>query len=139
MVQDDAAVGRRLKHLRELAGRTQAYVAERMAEEGVDGIYPQTIVRIESGQRALKWAEAAALARILDFDLVELEADKEAVTRDRFTLGVVAHYERKLRELRNAQVEVDLIRQNLVEIARQYDLSPPVARKLQVALEGADG
>lgn len=61
----DVKIGENVKALRVAAGLSQAQLAERMTAAGLEGIYPQTITRIEQGKRSLKLHEGIALARIL--------------------------------------------------------------------------
>lgn len=61
----DDEVGKNIKAIREMAGMSQAQVAEDMAYDGWSGFYPQTILKIEKGVRSLKLVEAVALAGVL--------------------------------------------------------------------------
>lgn len=61
----DDEVGSAIRRLRELNGLTQADLAVALSSAGFDGIYPQTITKIEAGQRAVKYVEALAIADIL--------------------------------------------------------------------------
>ena len=70
--EDDAAVGRRVRELRERSGKSQAEVSDALARLGASGFYPQTIAKLESGNRSLKLHEAAKLAEAIDANLGEL-------------------------------------------------------------------
>lgn len=63
----DADVGKALRNIRETLGISQAALADR-----VEGFYPQTITKIESGRRSLKFSEALALADALGIDVQSL-------------------------------------------------------------------
>lgn len=81
---DELAVGQNLRELREAEGLSQAQLAARMAEEGIEGFYPQTILKLESGKRALKYVEGLALARIFDVEAdALLAASPDAIRADR--------------------------------------------------------
>lgn len=48
---------------------SQADLASQLARRGVPGMHPQTIAKIESGVRALKFTEAVHLAAVLEVQL----------------------------------------------------------------------
>lgn len=56
---------------RNLAGVSQAELAERMTERGVK-LFPQTIQKIENGSRTLRFDEAVVLCEALGIELWEL-------------------------------------------------------------------
>lgn len=62
---NDGSIGATVKRFREAQGASQAQIADEIAELGVSGIYPQTIAKIEAGNRALKFSEGIALAHVL--------------------------------------------------------------------------
>lgn len=68
---EDAAerVRQNVKHLRESRYLSQADLASQLARRGVPGMHPQTIAKIESGTRALKFTEAVQLAAVLEVQL----------------------------------------------------------------------
>lgn len=68
----DANIGRNVRALREAAGWSQADLSTRLTELGLAGFYPQTILRIEKGQRSLKLLEAIPLAAVLGVDVEDL-------------------------------------------------------------------
>ncbi|WIY81779.1 helix-turn-helix transcriptional regulator [Propionimicrobium sp. PCR01-08-3] len=61
----DAEIGAAIRRLRELNGITQAELANELGSRGLEGFYPQTITKIEAGQRALKFEEALDIADVL--------------------------------------------------------------------------
>lgn len=73
--EDDEAIGRRLRSLRERAGLSQADVADALTKLGATGFYPQTIAKLESGSRSLRFHEAAKLIQALEASWAELIAD----------------------------------------------------------------
>lgn len=58
-------MGSRIKEIREARGLSQAELAAEVSRRGVPGIYPQTITKIETGSRALKFSEGMVIARVL--------------------------------------------------------------------------
>jgi transcriptional regulator with XRE-family HTH domain len=69
-------VAKTIRELREAAQMSQALLASRMAEEGIEGFHPQTIVKLENGTRALKYVEAVALTRVLNVEVADLMVSK---------------------------------------------------------------
>ncbi|WP_402371426.1 helix-turn-helix domain-containing protein [Isoptericola rhizosphaerae] len=65
MGNTESALGQNVRRLREAAGLSQAHVADAMAEAGIEGFYPQTVLKVEKGTRALKFVEGLELARVL--------------------------------------------------------------------------
>lgn len=111
--ESDVAIGRNVRALREAAGWSQAELAALLTDLGLSGFYPQTILRIEKGQRALKLHEAVTLAALLDVtaeDLAQVSTTEvraarlvrqlsslaNELTRDAAALGACL---RELREL----------------------------------------
>ena len=62
----DLNIGRNLKRAREARGISQADFARLITETGIRGVHQTTVARIESGQRALRAAEAVAIGRVLE-------------------------------------------------------------------------
>lgn len=69
----DREIGRNIRRVREDAGISQAELAKRLNDLGATGFYPQTITKIEKGDRALKFSEAVTVAGALNVDLSILE------------------------------------------------------------------
>lgn len=66
----EARFRERIRREREERKLSQAELAEMLGGKGIKGIYPTTIAKIESGERAVRIDEAAALA-----DLFEVSVD----------------------------------------------------------------
>lgn len=79
----DETLGDNIRRLRDAAGLSQAELAERIGKLDVQGIYPQTIAKIEGGTRALKFAEGLALARVLGVRPEALDAPDAAEAEKR--------------------------------------------------------
>lgn len=69
---DDVGIGAAIKELRVAVGMSQADLSTALHDEGIKGIYPQTIVKIEQGRRSLKFAEGMAIARALGLESADL-------------------------------------------------------------------
>jgi len=68
----EARFRKRVKKQRDRRGWSQADVAKMLGDKGIKGIYPTTVAKIESGERAVRIDEATALA-----DLFETRLDVE--------------------------------------------------------------
>lgn len=76
----DQRIGKNVRALRETRGLSQADVSTALTEKGLEGIYPQTIAKIESGLRTLKFVEALMLAEVLQLNvhrLADLGVDRQ--------------------------------------------------------------
>lgn len=58
-------LGKLIRELREGLGMSQADLAADLTLEGLAGMYPQTIVKLEGGTRGLKFDEGLAIAKVL--------------------------------------------------------------------------
>ena len=65
---EQETLGQNIRRIREAAGLSQAQVADEMVSRGFEGFYPQTVLKVEKGTRALKFDEGIALAGVLDVD-----------------------------------------------------------------------
>lgn len=72
MTTPNEAVGIRVYAARKNAQMSQAQVAQRMQEAGLEHFRTITMLRIEKGQRGLFLLEAFPLSRILNVDLESL-------------------------------------------------------------------
>lgn len=66
---EDVEVGANLRRVRERQGFTQTQLAEAVRAAGWPAAFPQTIVKVEKGQRTLKFAEAVAIVDALEVPL----------------------------------------------------------------------
>ncbi|MBL0886190.1 helix-turn-helix transcriptional regulator [Myceligenerans indicum] len=77
--EDDKNIGRNLKKYRTSAGLSQVQLAMQLLTAGFEGVHPQTILKIERGQRPLRLTEARIVADVFDIPLNYLyETSKEA-------------------------------------------------------------
>jgi transcriptional regulator with XRE-family HTH domain len=71
---NDEQIGVNLRRVREAAGMSQAELASLAAVNGWEGVYPQTILKIEKGTRSLKVSEVPAIAASLGIGTKTLAA-----------------------------------------------------------------
>lgn len=96
----DGQTGANVRTFRESLGMSQAQVAEALTAAGVEGMYPQTVLKIEKGQRSLKLHEGVALARVLKVPV-------ELITGDGSDLAALLEIRSALAATRAAQRQLD--------------------------------
>jgi transcriptional regulator with XRE-family HTH domain len=111
----------RVKKQRDRRGWSQADVAKMLGDKGIKGIYPTTIAKIESGERAVRIDEAAALADLFDVSLDALLGRKQHSQDDE-----LAYLLRLLRDTaRDSSQQVgatmDAIREQLDELPGGFE------------------
>lgn len=115
----EQAIGSRIRAFREGVGMSQADLAAGLSDLGLPGFYPQTIVKIEQGKRALKFTEGLAMARLL-----RIEPDLLAVGAASFTEEDV-FIRRLVRACEASHARVneafDRLRQNEANLAEGMD------------------
>ncbi len=72
MTTSDEQIGANVRAYRSMARLSQAELAELLGQAGAKGFHPQTITKIEKGDRSLKFSEAALLAAVLNVPLADL-------------------------------------------------------------------
>src|SRR4051794_39498042 len=116
MSDADARLGQNLKALREAAGLTQAELARHLEDYGFRGMYPQTITRLELGQRSMKTTEAVAIAMVLDVSLQTLCLTEQSV-EEMLVSRLVRNADRQLQEVAGTVVhmvrELDATQHNI--------------------------
>lgn len=75
----EARFRERVRQEREQRQMSQADLSNTLGDRGIKGIYPTTIAKIESGERAVRIDEAAALADIFEMSLDALLGRKPGV------------------------------------------------------------
>ena len=76
----DQALGKRIQALRKENGLTQGELAAEASKHGAP-IYQQTVAKIESGTRALKFEEGLSIAKALQVDPTDLTSEGDAEAR----------------------------------------------------------
>lgn len=93
---DDRTIGQNLKRYRNAAGLSQSQLALQLLQAGFEGIHPQTVLKIERGERPLRLTEARIVAEVFDIPLnylyetsEEAEDELDGLRRERaISLGV---------------------------------------------------
>ncbi|ARU53446.1 hypothetical protein CBR64_20440 [Cellulosimicrobium cellulans] len=121
----DEVIGRNVRAFREARGLSQAQVADGMTAAGVEGFYPQTVLKTEKGQRSLKFFEGFALASVLGIEPVELweapaAALKQARNRQRL-IDAWRNAEGHRAALSESAVQFEFARQMLEKEVRYLD------------------
>jgi len=118
-VVEDVEVGANLRRIRESLRLSQADVAEAVKASGWTGAYPQTILKVEKGQRALRFTEAVAVARALGFSIESLVRPEGIEGLDRAKL---AQLQRKFRQALSDVRELELhSRDNVARLKEARD------------------
>lgn len=102
----DTTIGENIRRFREALGLSQAQLAQRLVDGGLEGFYPQTVLRVEKGIRPLRLAEALVVAEALNTELGALAADSERSEM----LRVIADMTSKRNELLRAGREYVRVR-----------------------------
>ncbi|MEK8228735.1 helix-turn-helix transcriptional regulator [Oerskovia sp. M15] len=129
----DQKIGATIRALREAQGLSQAQVAAALTSAGIDGMYAQTVLKVEKGTRGLKFHEGLELAKVLGVEPGELYDDTPS--------GADVTARRLISNLRFAKEELsrDLVKANAARGALkamlddQPDIDPAlvkVAREL---------
>lgn len=80
---------KKARKARQQRGWSQADLAKRLTDMGIDSMYATTVAKIEAGDREIKLDEAAAMADLFDMSLDELVArDSRKRREDGFTYYV---------------------------------------------------
>lgn len=109
MTDRDELIGQALRSYREVAGLTQSDLADHLTRAGFDGIYPQTIVRVEKGQRVLKLSEAVVLAARLGISVQAFVEPIDRAAEARIGLN---------REFHRVQSEQERVTESAVNLQR---------------------
>lgn len=117
----EARFSKRVKQERERRKWSQADLATRLKFKGLKGIYPTTIAKIESGERAVRVDEAAALADLFEVSLDALLGLKHNSHEDE--LGYLLRVLRDTARLATQQVgaTIESIRAQLDELPGDFD------------------
>ena len=68
----DMTIGENVRRFREALGLSQAQLAQRLTDSGLEGFHPQTVLRVEKGMRPLRLAEALVFAEALSVEVAAL-------------------------------------------------------------------
>jgi len=117
----EARFRKRVKKQRDRRGWSQADVAKMLGDKGIKGIYPTTVAKIESGERAVRIDEATALADLFEVSLDALVGRKQNSQEDElaYLLRLLRDTARDSSEQVGATMET--IRDQLEELPGEFD------------------
>jgi transcriptional regulator with XRE-family HTH domain len=117
----EARFRERVKQERERRKWSQADLSKMLSDKGIKGIYPTTIAKIESGERAVRIDEATALADLFEVSLDALLGRASGAQRNEltYTLRVLADTARD--SSRQVGATMETIREQLEELPRDFD------------------
>jgi transcriptional regulator with XRE-family HTH domain len=100
---------------------SQADLAKKLKDKGIHGIYPTTVAKIESGERAVRIDEAAALADLFDMSLDVLMGRRGIDDDAAYALTVLAD---EAQQLTPAVVQIrDRLRRAYRQLEAQFDFA----------------
>src|SRR6185295_9933260 len=117
----EARFRRRVKKQRDRRDWSQADVSKMLGDKGVKGIYPTTIAKIESGERAVRIDEAAALADLFDVSLDVLLGRKQNSQDDELTYLLRLLRDTARDSSQQVGATMETIREQLEELPREFD------------------
>lgn len=138
MPTPDELIGRTVREVRERQKLSQADVARAMTERGTSAFYPQTILKIEKGERSLKLHEAAMLSQVLEVTIEDLIGDLgDAVTSLRF--NQLAHLiSSSKREIEDGIYRILSARDEIKQIAEKMAVEMPASKEEARELSAKD-
>jgi transcriptional regulator with XRE-family HTH domain len=116
----EARFRERVRQERDRRGWSQAELSKMLGDKGIKGIYPTTIAKIESGERAVRIDEATALADLFQVSLDVLLGRKQGAERNELArpLRVLADTARHSSQQVGAMMEA--IREQLEELPGEF-------------------
>src|SRR5690348_16512400 len=111
----------RVKKQRDRRGWSQADMAKMLGDKGIKGIYPSTIAKIESGERAVRIDEAAALADLFEVSLDALLGRKQHSQADELTDLLRLLRDTARDSSQQVEVTMEAIRGQLEELPGDFD------------------
>lgn len=145
VTSQDETVGRNVRLFRERMGLSQAELAREMTDAGMDGFYPQTVLKVEKGTRSLKLVEGIFMAQLLGVTADELyEPSPNLSPSHRGAMAMRRLFEAfdslvdRLVALEVAQRTIQSIARDYPEQARAIGATPMILSR-EEALRRADG
>lgn len=108
---------------------SQADLAAALATRRIPGMHPQTITKIENGQRALKFTEAVAIAGVMGTDLANLDVYERTDAEGWLLQQATQETIRAAREVKRAIIELLELQGGLahdIESGQRADANPVV-------------
>ncbi|OBF98874.1 helix-turn-helix domain-containing protein [Mycolicibacter sinensis] len=128
----------RVSHERKLHGWSQAELAKMLTAKGIRGVYATTVAKIESGERAVRINEAAALADLFstttDALLGRLDPDENSLT---FAMMNTYTYAESARQQTVTADETTATLEEILEDAKDRFASPEIEHLLELSRDAA--
>lgn len=133
---DDEEIGRTVRALREAAGMSQAQLAQYMTGAGFS-FHPQTITKIEGGQRSLKLTEGLHLARIFRVSPRDLYKPGRDVVLDARVVRMVSDLRRAFSLFTEAYSKYRYAKHELASVVESGELQVETVayQEARIALE----
>lgn len=114
-------IGENVRRFREALGLSQAQLAQRLTDSGLEGFHPQTVLRVEKGTRPLRLAEALVVAEALSVHVAELsEVDPDRAEQRAHFLAIKDAQDRQ-RELVDALTTYYIAQEVAMEVLDAYE------------------
>jgi transcriptional regulator with XRE-family HTH domain len=111
----------RVKKERDRRGWSQADVAKMLGDKGIKGIYPTTVAKIESGERAVRIDEATALADLFEVPLDALLGRKQNSQEDELAYLLRVLRDTARQSSQQVWAAMETIREQLEELPTGFD------------------
>jgi transcriptional regulator with XRE-family HTH domain len=111
----------RVKKERDRRGWSQADVAKMLGDKGIKGIYPTTVAKIESGERAVRIDEATALADLFAVPLDALLGRKHHSQEDELAYLLRLLRDTARQSSQQVWATMETIREQLEELPGEFD------------------
>jgi transcriptional regulator with XRE-family HTH domain len=111
----------RVKKERDRRGWSQADVAKMLGDTGIKGIYPTTVAKIESGERAVRIDEATALADLFEVPLDALLGRKHHSQEDELAYLLRVLRDTARQSSQQVLAAMETIREQLEELPTGFD------------------
>jgi transcriptional regulator with XRE-family HTH domain len=111
----------RVKKERDRRDWSQADVAKMLGDKGIKGIYPTTVAKIESGERAVRIDEATALADLFEVPLDALLGRKHHSQEDELAYLLRVLRDTARQSSQQVWAAMETIREQLEELPKEFD------------------
>ena len=111
----------RVKYERDRRKWSQADLSKMLNDKGIKGIYPTTIAKIESGERAVRIDEAATLADLFEVPLDALLGRRAGAQRNELAYRLRLLRDTAKESSQQVWTSMEKIREQLEELPRDFD------------------
>ncbi len=117
----EARFRERVKRERDRRKWSQADLANLLSDKGIKGIYPTTIAKVESGERAVRIDEAAALADLFEVSLDALMGRRPGVQTNELAFQLRLLRDAARQSSQQVWASMETIREQLEELPGEFD------------------